>query len=370
MTQKHDNLARFHAIIPAGGIGSRLWPLSRASAPKFLHDLTGSGQTLLQDTWDRIVPLTGSSGITVVTGQTHRKAVTEQLKSLPVGNLLLEPSPKDSTAAIALAAAVLYLEKPDVIVGSFAADHVIHEDDKFRSAVRKAIEIASSGRIVTIGVNPTEPSTAFGYIKKGKKLDEFGFGYEVKKFVEKPKISSARKFVLTGNYFWNAGMFIAPAKLLLEVLSRTQPQLHSEIMQLAAMRIKGEFDVDAAEIWNGLTKVAIDYAIAEPAAAEGLVAVVPADFEWHDVGDFASIAELQSNGRPGNLAVLGEGRVLSDSSSGILVNDTGRLIALIGVEDIIVVDTPDALLVTTKAHAQKVKGLVESLRATGQDNVL
>lgn len=370
MTQKHDNLARFHAIIPAGGIGSRLWPLSRASAPKFLHDLTGSGQTLLQDTWDRIVPLTGSSGITVVTGQSHRKAVVEQLEALPQQHLLLEPSPKDSTAAIALAAAVLFLENPDVIIGSFAADHVIHEDDKFRSAVRKAIEIAASGRIVTIGVNPTEPSTAFGYIKKGKKLEEFGFGYEVKKFVEKPKINTARKFVLTGNYFWNAGMFIAPAKLLLEVLSRTQPRLHAEIMQLAQKNISGDFDAEAVDIWNGLEKVAIDYSIAEPAAAEGLVAVVPADFEWHDVGDFASIAELQANGRPGNLAVLGEGRVLSDSSSGILVNDTGRLIALIGVEDIIVVDTPDALLVTTKAHAQKVKGLVESLKANGQDSLL
>lgn len=370
MDEKIRNTANFQAIIPAGGIGSRLWPLSRASAPKFLHDLTGSGQTLLQDTWDRLEPLTGASGITVVTGQSHSQAVTQQLPDLVPGNLLLEPSPKDSTAAIALAAAVLYLKDPEVIIGSFAADHVIGDDEKFRKAVTRAIAIAQTGRIVTIGVSPSEPSTAFGYIKKGKKLEGFDYGYQVKKFVEKPKISTARKFVLSGNYFWNAGMFIAPAKLLLAVLEENQPQLYSQLMSLAEQLAVSGFDASATEIWNGLKKIAIDYSVAEPAALAGLVAMVPADFEWHDVGDFASIAELQSHGRPGNLAVLGEGRVLSDSSSGILVSDTSRLVALIGVEDIIVVDTPDALLVTTKAHAQKVKGLVDALRATGQDNVL
>jgi mannose-1-phosphate guanylyltransferase len=165
-------------------------------------------------------------------------------------------------------------------------------------------------------------------------------------------------------------MFIAPAKLLLEQLAKSEPELHAAIMELAESWISEERKNNIERIWPKLKKVAIDYSVAEPAAAAGLVAVVPANFTWHDVGDFAAIAELQSQGRKGNLAVLGNAKVLADSSSGILISDTDRLIALIGVEDIIVVDTPDALLVTTKEHAQRVKSLVDALKATGHSDVL
>lgn len=364
-----SNSSEFHAVIPAGGIGSRLWPLSRASAPKFLHDLTGSGQTLLQDTWDRLSPIAGDD-IMVVTGSTHASAVADQLPGLKPENLLLEPSPRDSTAAIALAAAVLYRRNPEVIIGSFAADHVIHETEKFEIAVREAIEVAKTGRVVTIGVTPTEASTAFGYINTSNEIDGFESALNVVEFVEKPSIAKAKKYFSKRDYLWNAGMFIAPAKLLLEVLAANEPELEAEIQSLADQVVAGGFDQKAAQQWNRLKKVAIDYSVAEPAAKRGLVACVPASFEWHDVGDFAAIAELQSQGKSGNLAVLGQAKVLSDSSSGILVSENDKLVALIGVEDIIVVDTPDALLVTTKQHAQRVKGLVDSLRATGQDEVL
>ena len=362
-------VSNFHAIIPAGGIGSRLWPLSRASAPKFLHDLTGSGQTLLQDTWDRLSPLAGED-IMVVTGSDHASAVADQLEQLRPENLILEPSPRDSTAAIGLAAAVLEHRNPGVIIGSFAADHVIHETQGFEVAVMEAIEVARSGRIVTIGVSPTEASTAFGYIRTAKPIAGFDSALDVVEFVEKPSIAKAKKYFSKKDYLWNAGMFIAPAKLILEVLAETEPALASEIQDLAQQIAKGGFDKASAQRWNGLKKIAIDYSVAEPAAKNDLVACVPANFEWHDVGDFASIAELQSQGKSGNLAVLGQAKVLSDSSSGILVSENDKLVALIGVEDIIVVDTPDALLVTTKQHAQKVKGLVDSLRATGRDEVL
>ncbi|AIC47945.1 mannose-1-phosphate guanylyltransferase [Rhodoluna lacicola] len=372
MTTQRDPLDRFFSIIPAGGIGSRLWPLSRASAPKFLHDLTGSGQTLLQDTWDRLTPIAGKERILVVTGKVHKSAVLEQIEDLSTDNLVLELSPKDSTAAIALAAAILMNREPDVIVGSFAADHVITEDEQFHKTVREAVLVAATGKIVTIGIEPTEPSVGFGYIKSGDELGVTGApeARHVIKFVEKPNIAKARKYVDSGQYLWNAGMFIAPAALLLEQLAKSEPALHASIMELAA-----EWDTDnrkaaIEKIWPTLKKVAIDYSVAEPAAAAGLVAVIPASFSWHDVGDFAAIAELQSQGRRGNLAVLGNAKVLADSSSGILVSDTDRLIALIGVEDIIVVDTPDALLVTTKEHAQRVKSLVDALKATGHSDVL
>ena len=359
--------AEFYAVIPAGGIGSRLWPLSRAAAPKFLHDLTGSGQTLLQDTWDRLVPL-ASKNIMVVTGDIHAQAVMEQLPQLSDDSLVLEPSPRDSTAAIALAAAILERRQPGVVIGSFAADHVILDQSKFEAAVREAIEVAATGKIVTIGIKPTEPSVAFGYIRKGERLSETAC--QVLEFVEKPDIATAKKYVESEEYFWNAGMFIAPAALILEVLRVSQPTLHKGVIEIAQSWDSPARQDVMDKLWPTLTKIAIDYSVAEPAARQNNVAVVPAQFEWHDVGDFAAIAELQSHGRRGHLAVLGSARVLSDSASGILVSDTGRLVALIGLEDVIVVDTADALLVTSKQHAQKVKSLVESLRQSGHSELL
>ena len=365
-------MARFYSVIPAGGIGSRLWPLSRASAPKFLHDLTGSGQTLLQDTLERLVPLSGVDRIAVVTGVAHRAAVSHQCPDLSKANLFLEPSPKDSTAAIALAAAILVKREPDVIIGSFAADHVITDSEDFAECVREAAAVAATGKIVTIGIEPTEPSVGFGYIKAGDKmsLDFAKNAREVDKFVEKPDIEHARKFVASGKYLWNAGMFIAPAALILSVLAETEPELYGKIMQLAdAWGTETEHQV-FEDIWPTLKKIAIDYSVAEPAASQGLVAVIPAKFGWHDVGDFAAIAELQSGGQRNHLAVLGEAKVLSEKSTGILVSETGRLVALIGLEDVIVVDTPDALLVTTKEHAQRVKNLVDSLKLNGHSDLL
>lgn len=369
MNEKRDPLDRFYSVIPAGGIGSRLWPLSRASAPKFLHDLTGSGQTLLQGTIERLEPISGAERILVVTGSAHEHAVREQCPKLEQSNLVLEPSPKDSTAAIALAAAILMKREPDVIIGSFAADHVIADNQAFQWNVREAVAVAATGKIVTIGIEPTEPSVGFGYIKAGDKLDGF-HAREVDKFVEKPEIERARKYVRSGKYLWNAGMFIAPAKLLLDVLGETEPELLAEILKLADAWGSAEQSAVFASIWPKLKKIAIDYSVAEPAAKQGLVAVVPAKFGWHDVGDFAAIAELQSGGNKNHLAVLGDVTVLSEKSNGILVSETGRLVALIGLEDVIVVDTPDALLVTTKEHAQRVKNLVDSLKTTGHSDVL
>jgi mannose-1-phosphate guanylyltransferase len=363
---------RFYTIIPAGGIGSRLWPLSRASAPKFLHDLTGSGQTLLQDTWDRLAPVSGHDRIMVVTGQAHQGAVVEQIEDLDLKNLVLELSPKDSTAAIILAAAILAKREPDVIIGSFAADHVIPDSDAFQACVREAIEVAATGKIVTIGITPTAPSVAFGYIKTGDALEVEGAPHAraVEAFIEKPKMATARKYVDSGRYLWNAGMFIAPASVLLDQLAKSEPELHAQLLSIADAWDGMYRESVMHKVWPTLKKIAIDYSIAEPAAEAGLVAVIPGQFSWHDVGDFAAIAELQSQGRRGNLAVLGNTKVLADSSSGILVSDTDRLIALIGVEDIIVVDTPDALLVTTKEHAQRMKSLVDALKATGHEDLL
>ncbi|MDY6054486.1 MAG: mannose-1-phosphate guanylyltransferase [Micrococcus sp.] len=364
-------LERFHAVIPAGGVGTRLWPLSRAAAPKFLHDLTGSGQTLIRATWDRLVPL--AAGMLVVTGEAHREAVCRQLPDLADEDLVLEPEPKDSAAAIGLAAAILWLRDPETIMGSFAADQVIGPVEVFQDAVAQAVATAATGRIVTIGITPTHPATGFGYIRSGRRLGVEGApdALDVAAFVEKPDQKVAERYVASGRYLWNAGMFVAPVALMLEHLEANEPELHAGLMEIARAWDTPERDEVMARVWPGLKKTAIDYAVAEPAATAGDVAVIPGTFTWDDVGDFAAIARLNPVKDASGITVIGSTpRVYSSDASGVVVTDTDRVIALIGIEDVVVVDTGDALLVTTTEHAQDVKKTVESLKATGADDVL
>jgi mannose-1-phosphate guanylyltransferase len=367
-------LDRFYSVIPAGGIGSRLWPLSRADAPKFLHDLTGSGESLLRATWERLSPLSGEQRIMVVTGRAHRAAVEAQIPELADRNVVLESEPRESSAAIGLAAAILARREPDVIMGSFAADHVIMDRPGFEKAVRQAIAAADDGYIVTIGIEPTEPAVGFGYIQRGDPIEiaDAPDARMVKSFVEKPDRATAERYLADDEHLWNGGMFIARADRLLDQMRDSEPALVAGLEELAAA-----WDDPAARgpavdrIWPGLRKIAIDYSVAEPAAAAGRLVVIPGEFDWDDVGDFSSIAKLQSGGRKADLVILGENaRVLADASTGIVISQTDRIISLVGVQDIVVVDTPDALLVTTKANAQRVKSVVDALKLSGRSEVL
>ena len=371
-TSRDSPLDRFIAVIPAGGVGTRLWPLSRAAAPKFLHDLTGSGSTLLRATYDRLEPLAGR-GVLVVTGNAHRDAVCSQLPEIQDSDLVLESEPKDSGAAIGLAAAILYQRDPDIIMGSFAADQVISPDDLFQDAVREAIHTAALGKIVTIGIKPTHPSTGFGYIRSGENLSiaKAPSAQSVVEFVEKPSEDVAQQYVDSGEYVWNAGMFVAPVSLMLKHLEANQPDLFKGLTEIAQAWDTPERDAVTARVWPTLPKIAIDYAVAEPAAAAGDVAVVPGAFRWDDVGDFASVGRLNSAKEVDDVTVLGEGaRVFTENASGVVVTDTKRVIALIGIKDVVIVDTPDALLVTTMAHSQRVKAAVDALKASGDTDVL
>jgi mannose-1-phosphate guanylyltransferase len=373
MTERQSGLDRFYSVIPAGGIGSRLWPLSRADAPKFLHDLTGSGHTLLRDTWDRLAPLSGPDRIMVVTGRAHRAAVEAQLPELEDLNVVLESEGKDSSAAIGLAAAILLEREPNVIIGSFAADHVIGNTRRFKRAVIEAVAAADAGYIATLGISPTEPAIGFGYISCGGALtiDGAPSALSVVSFVEKPDLETARRYLSEGSYLWNAGMFIARADRLLDQMAESEPELVAGLRELAAAWDTPQRGAVVDRVWPGLPKIAIDYTVAEPAAAAGKLAVIPGDFDWDDVGDFASIAKLHSAGRNSDLAILGEGaRVLADSSTGVVVSQSKRLISLIGVTNIVVVDTDDALLVTTTDNAQRVKAVVDALKLSGRNDVL
>ena len=392
--QPDGSAPAIHAIIPAGGAGTRLWPLSRRHRPKFLLDLTGAGHSLLQDTVERLAPVTATT--TVVTGVAHIAAVADQLPSIPRDNLLAEPSPRDSMAAIGLAAAVIARRHGrDAVVGSFAADHTVADRAAFADAVRQAARLAEQGWVVTIGIEATGPSTAFGYIHAGDPTDVPGApdGRRVLGFTEKPDADTAAAYLATGDYRWNAGMFVVRAGVLLDHLAELRPQLAQGIEAIAAAWDAPEREEVLAERWPALEKIAIDHAIAEPVAAAGGVATVPVSMGWNDVGGFDALTELvppRTEGVAAGAGVLDDvdgsacagtvdGAALAaphpevralDSDGALIASTSGRTVVLLGVPGAVVVDTPDALLVTTPEHAQDVKGVVDALRAAGREDLL
>ncbi|KAH6914232.1 mannose-1-phosphate guanylyltransferase [Coprinopsis sp. MPI-PUGE-AT-0042] len=368
------NIPGFYVVIPAGGAGTRLWPLSRENHPKFLLDLTLKGRSLIQATWDRLLPLTSAERTTIVAGPSHTTSIKEQLPDLLPENLFTEPGPKDSMAAIGLAAAILRKRDPEAVIGSFAADHMISGDDAFLSAVAEAVEVARKDYLVTIGIAPSHPSTGFGYVRLGERLGlrDAPNARLVSSFKEKPDARTAASYIATGNYRWNAGMFVTKASFLLELLQEYQPELHDGLVRIAdAWDNDTERNAVLSEVWPSLEKIPIDNAVAEPAAVEGRVAVVPATFGWDDVGDFSSLADLLP-------AEANQPRILGDSSfviteqvaGGIVVPGSGRLITCLGVDDLVIVDMPDTLLVTTRARSQEVKRLVKKCRDAGHKDLL
>lgn len=350
--------APLYAVIPAGGAGTRLWPLSRRARPKFLLDLDGSGRSLLQRTWDRLSDVTGPDRIIVVTGATHAAAVREQLPDLGPENLLAEPSPRDSMPAIGWAAAHIVRRDPAAVIASFAADHIIDDDDAFAEAVDAARTAAENGSICTIGIDPTGPSTGFGYIEQGEPLglDTPIPVHAVERFVEKPDRTTAEGYLATGRFAWNAGMFVGKAAVLLEQLRLDHPLLTEGLETIAADPRRLD------EVWPTLTAIAIDHAVAEPASVRGVIATVRARFGWDDIGDFEALAHLGSGGPSTEVVTI-------DAPGAFTTSTTGRSITIIGVPDAVVVDTGDAVLVTTLDQAQRVKDAVAAWRDRGRDDL-
>ena len=355
-------LEHFWSVIPAGGAGTRLWPLSRGASPKFLHDLTGSGRSLLQATVERLSPL-APGRVLVVTGEAHRDAVASQLPALAADCLIAEPAPRDSMAAIGLAAAVVERRDPDAVIGSFAADHVITRPDVFATAVEQAVAAAYDGWLVTLGIVPTFASTGFGYIRLGEPLGDHAGVHRVAEFVEKPGPDVAQGYLDGGDFRWNAGMFVARPGILLDLLADQDEEFAAALRTIAASPER------LPELWARLPRIAVDHAVAEPAADAGRVAVVPADLGWDDIGDFDSLATLLERDE-GEVTVLGDaGLVRAEAASGLVVPGSGRVVAVVGLDDVVVVDTPDALLVTSRRDAQRVKDVVAGLCAEGRDDL-
>lgn len=358
----------FYAVIPAGGSGTRLWPLSRAENPKFLHPLTGTPDTLLQATIDRLAPLAASDTTYVVTGSAHAAAVARQASDLPDGNILVEPSPRDSCAAIGLAAAIIARRDPAAVMGSFAADHLVRDGGTFVRVLREAIVGAEQGLLMTVGIQPTHPETGYGYLQCGGPIDG-GPIRRVEKFKEKPSHDVATVYVDSGRYLWNASMFVWRVDVFLAELARQQPALHEGLMRISeAWDTTRQEDV-LADVWTTLPKISVDYAVMEGAAAAGLVATVVGDFGWNDVGDFDTLGEVLTADAFGNVIVAPVGGkpdiIFKDTEGTVVVPHSGRLVAVLGMSGVIVVDTEDAVMVCPRDRAQDVKALVDELKSRG-----
>ncbi|MET8040049.1 sugar phosphate nucleotidyltransferase [Micromonospora sp. NPDC005215] len=358
-----------YAVIPAGGSGTRLWPLSRAGHPKFLHPLTGTSSSLLQATVERLAPLTTPDRTLVVTGAAHVAAVARQLTGLPEENILVEPSPRDSCAAIALAAAVIAARDPNAVMGSFAADHLIGDPGSWVHTVQEAVRGAEQGMLMTVGITPTRAETGYGYLETGEETDDAPWR-PVTEFKEKPDAEVAEAYVRSGRHLWNASMFVWRVDVFLAELARQQPALHAGVASIAAAWGTPEQDEVLGAIWPTLPKISVDYAVMEGAATAGRVATVQGDFGWNDVGDFHTLGEVLPADEAGNV-VLGTdakpGVLLRDSANLVVVPQSGRLVAVLGLRDLIVVDTPDAVLVCPRDQAQGVKALVDELKARGEE---
>lgn len=381
--------ASFVPVIPAGGAGTRLWPLSRRARPKFLLDPTGSGESLLQRTVARLAPLADRSAL-VVTGAAHEEAVRAQLAGAdgPGARVVAEPSPRNSMPAIALAAALVELEEPDAVIGSFAADHLIEDQEGFAAAVGRARAAAELGYLVTLGIEPTHPATGFGYIRsvgsvsaqdaeavrpeatsETAALADVGARL-VERFVEKPDRARAEQFLAAGDVFWNAGMFVVRARVLLDALAERIPDLADGAREIAAAHGTVQHREVLERTWPRMTAIAIDHALAEPLAAEGRVAVVPAAFDWDDVGDFAALAQQLRRGEAAaDVRVVGGASVDAVSSRATVYGATDRHIALVGLEGISIVDTEDALLVLADEQAQELSEIVRRLGEHGLDHL-
>jgi len=350
----------FWAVIPAGGSGTRLWPLSRTARPKFLLPLVRRETSLLQDTAERIWAMTPPQRTLVVCGSAHTVAIARQLPEIPEGNLVVEPSPRGSGPAIILAAALIHRLDPNAIMGSFAADHDVTDRPAFERAVRTAIRAAQENCLVTIGLTPTRPETGYGYIERSDNIvidDDGSTAFEALRFVEKPPLETALQYLESGRFLWNASMFIWKCSTLLEVARTLMPDLLDAINQIVDVLDTPDREDTIIRVWEALPESTIDQGIMEKADR---VAVVPADIGWSDVGDWHGLGELIEQDSVGN-SVRGD-IVQVETKRSVVWSETGRLVALIGLENVVVVDTEDALMVIDRNRSQDVKKIVGELK--------
>ncbi len=352
---------KIYPVILSGGAGTRLWPLSRAALPKQLLPLV-TDKTMLQDTALRLAGRAGMMAPLVVCGNEHRFLVAEQMREIGVNPLgiLLEPVGRNTAPAVAAAAHFLKTVDPQAVMLVLPADHVIKDVDAFYAAIQRAATQVEGGALATFGIVPTAPETGYGYIQSGEPLAAEGC-FKVAKFVEKPDRDTAQGFVDAGNYFWNSGMFLFRADAYLKELAQFQPEMATSSEEAVT---KGYRDLDFCRLdeaaFTACPADSIDYAVMEHTRH---AVVVPAAIGWNDVGSWSALAEVQQADGNGNVT---RGDVYTDNASNCLVRAEGRIVAAVGVQDLVIVETADAVLVAHKDQVQRVKQVVDHLKANGR----
>ena len=356
-----------YAAILAGGVGTRLWPRSRQDRPKQFSDITGDGLTMIQDTARRLEGVVSASRMFVVTGEAYADLAAEQLPQMPRSHILLEPGGRNTAPAIGLACIHLRRLDPKAVMAILPADHVILDAPRFRAALLRAGAAAAEGFLVTLGIEPTFAHTGYGYIKRGDLLDgphDLSI-YRVERFLEKPKRAIAEGFLSEGGYYWNGGIFVSRVDRMLAEIERQAPEMYARLERIAASLDTAQaYEVLVAE-WEQMPGVSIDYAVMEHAER---VAVVPMQAGWNDVGSWDALETILEQDEHGNSIAKGE-VLLLDSSSNIVYSDK-RMVALINVNNLVVVDTGDTLLIGDKNNMQRVKDVVDQLRAQGRTELL
>ena len=350
-----------YAVILAGGSGKRLWPLSRRECPKQLLDITCEGKPLLWETFARLEPLMPPDAVYVITAEKYIEGTREQLHSLPLSNIITEPQGRGSAPAIGLAAAHLRRRDPEAVMACLPADHYIAEPERFRQVLTVAEQVAQAGHLVTLGIRPDHPQTGYGYIESGDKLMEIGdySVHAVRRFTEKPDERTARVFVEEGRHFWNSGMFIWKASTILDEIGKHLPRLHECLSQLEQVLGTEEERVVLERTWPQVEKETIDFGVMEKADH---VVVIPVEMGWSDIGSWASLVDLLPADSDGNVVV---GSHVGLDTRDSVIHSSRRLVTTVGVENLIVVETDDAILVCSRDRAQEVKALVERLDEEG-----
>jgi mannose-1-phosphate guanylyltransferase len=357
-------------VIMAGGSGTRFWPLSRRDRPKQFLPLAGDAP-LLRATVDRLPPLARIDRTFVVCGPGHVAAVRRMLPRLPRGNLVVEPCARNTAPCVGLAALHVAAREPRGVMAMLPADHHIARPAAFRDAIAAAAAVAEAGSIATIGIRPHRPETGYGYLKVGARLPAAGKAkgplapHKVERFVEKPDVVTAARYLADGGYLWNSGIFAFRADVILDEIRRAMPVLGEQLQVIERALGTPAYARTLKRVFPDCPSISIDYGVMEKSHR---IAVVPADFGWSDVGSFAALAEVRPLDEQGNVT---SGEVLVVDGSGNVVLGAGkRPVAVVGLDDVVVVDAGDAILVVKKDRSQDVRQAVDELRKRGREDVL